>query len=72
MSFVCHSYVLVCHLYVTRLWFYHEPVINKNNEMTRKLGLRGRCYIGNEGKTFSGRKSKSNFYKINEIIIDFF
>ena len=28
MSFVCHSYVLVCRLYVTRLWFYHEPSIS--------------------------------------------
>ena len=25
MSFVCHSYVLVCYPYVTRMWFYHEP-----------------------------------------------
>ena len=28
MSFVCFSYVLVCHPYVTRLWFYHEPTRN--------------------------------------------
>ena len=26
MSCVCHSYVLVYHSYVTRLWFYHEPM----------------------------------------------
>ena len=25
MSSVCHSYVLVCFSYVTRLWFYHKP-----------------------------------------------
>ena len=25
MSFVCHSYVLVCHPYVTGMWFCHEP-----------------------------------------------
>ena len=26
MSSVCYSYVLVCHQYVTRMWFYHEPL----------------------------------------------
>ena len=26
---VCYSYVLVCHSYVTRLWSYHEPLVNK-------------------------------------------
>ena len=26
MSLVCHSYVLVCYPYVTRMWFYHEPI----------------------------------------------
>ena len=26
MSLVCHSYVFVSHPYVTRMWFYHEPV----------------------------------------------
>ena len=26
MSSVCHLYVLSCHPYVTRMWFYHEPV----------------------------------------------
>ena len=24
------SYVLVCHLYVTHLWYYHEPEISNN------------------------------------------
>ena len=42
---ICHSCVLVCHLNVTRLWFYHEHVINENNNMTRKLGIGGPCYI---------------------------
>ena len=33
MSFVCHSYVLVCHLHVTHMWFYHElcTSFNANN-----------------------------------------
>ena len=26
MLSVCHLYVLVCHPYATRLWFYHEPL----------------------------------------------
>ena len=25
MSFICQSYEQVCHPYVTRMWFYHEP-----------------------------------------------
>ena len=25
MSSLCHLYVLVCHPYLTRMWFYHEP-----------------------------------------------
>ena len=68
MSPVCHSYVLVCHLHVTRLWFYREPVINENNKMTRKLGLGSRCYIGHEGKTFSGGKSKSNAFELIKLL----
>ena len=27
MSSVCHSYVLLCHPHITRMWFYHEPVL---------------------------------------------
>ena len=26
---VCHLYVLVCHPYVTRLWFYHKPFFKR-------------------------------------------
>ena len=26
MLSVCHSHVLVCHPYVTRMWFYYEPI----------------------------------------------
>ena len=72
MSSVCHSYVLVSHLYVTRLWFYHEPVINENNKMTRELGLGGPSYIGHEGKTLSGGKSKSNVFKLIRSLKIFF
>ena len=68
ISPICHSYVLVCHLYVTRLWFYQEPVISESNKMTRKLGLGGPCYIGYEDKTFSGGKSKSNVFKLIKLL----
>ena len=36
MSSICYVYVLVCHPYVTRLWFYHEP--NWNMEKKKLLG----------------------------------
>ena len=29
MSSLSHSYVLVCLPYVTRMWFYHEPLIKQ-------------------------------------------
>ena len=66
---ICHSCVLVCHLNVTRLWFYHEHVINENNNMTRKLGIGGPCYIPanicwssrHVLKTSSTRLQRNNF-----------
>ena len=27
MSSICHSYVLVCHSHVARMWFYHEHAV---------------------------------------------
>ena len=27
MPNICHSHVLVYHLYVTRPWFYYEPIV---------------------------------------------
>ena len=66
---ICHSCVLVCHLNVTHLWFYHEHVINENNNMTRKLGIGGPCHIPanicwssiHVLKTSSTRLQRNNF-----------
>ena len=34
MSTVCHSHVLQCHPYVTRMWFFHEPEKRARNKAT--------------------------------------
>ena len=39
MSSVCHLYVLVCHSYITCMWFYHEP----EKILLNKVELRDMC-----------------------------
>ena len=51
MSSVCHSYVLACHPYVTRMRFYHEPSINNNAIV----------YYVNSIYLFSRRKQEKKF-----------
>ena len=37
MSFVCHSYVLACHSYVTRMWFYQEPILDVKSRRRKNI-----------------------------------
>ena len=47
MSSVCHCFVLVCHPYVTRMCFYHEPLLRitfKENSVVSIFVISVECY----------------------------
>ena len=84
MSFVCHSYAIhihpyvtcICHPHVTCMYSYVIRIalacgltINQTKIIvTRKLGLGGPYDIGHQYKIFPGGKSKLNVFKLIELL----
>ena len=55
MSFVYYSYVLVCHPYVTRMWFYHEPVLRRLIQKLKFLFTKFDIFSSSFGTPFGSK-----------------